>query len=326
MTNERALANQERAMQVKRLGRFAKASLMTVATLMTFATVSLLVADHLYRPDAFVIDQLKLTGKFTYLTPEDVQAVVHQEKLGNFFSIELAEIKQRLEDMAWVKHADVRREWPHTLSVRIREHRPVMRWHSVQPIAAAKSSKASKASKDNTSKDSASKDKTGEQWVSSAGEIISLETPLNRVSPITLTGTDYDAKRLLAKALAWQKRLSSSQIALLEVSLSPSQSWTLTLAKVGEGEPEAFELLLGRDNIDERLARFRALFDLHFSDGSRQLVRIDARYPDGLAVEEKDVKQEPEAVSDINTAEMPRDAADCFKCVNQTNGSAAYAT
>ncbi len=264
MTSARALANQERKMQIKRLSRVAKTTLLSMATLMTFATVALLIIDRLYRPGAFVIDQLKLTGQFTYLTPEAVQSVIHKEPLGNFFSIELSQIKQRIEDMAWVKSADVRREWPHTLSVRVREHRPVMRWKNI-------------ASQDHHE---------GDQWVSLSGDLIRLEKPLQQHSATTLKGIEHDAKQLLTKALVWQKRLSSSKLTVHEVSLSASQSWTLTLSKLGQEKQHKFELLLGTENTEKRLQRFQTLFDTRLYAMESELIKIDARYPDGLAVQQ----------------------------------------
>lgn len=311
MASARALANQEREMQVKRLSRFAKAGLLSVATLMTFATIALLIADRLYRPDAFVIDQLKLTGQFTYLTPEEVQSVVHEEPLGNFFSIELGEIKQRIEGMAWVKHADVRREWPHTLSIRIREHRPVMRWASVV----------------SESENSIGK-KSRDQWVSSSGDVISLDKPLQQHSAITLKGTEHDAKQLLTKALAWQKQLSTSKLAIREVSLSASQSWTLTLAKFGEQGPQVFELMLGTVNTEQRLQRFQTLFDTRLFRVEGGLVKVDARYPDGLAVQRAAPSPEPVSMHDtldIDGADAARQSRVRSR-VQSTQRLTAYAT
>jgi len=288
LVSSRALANQEREVQVQRLGRIAKALLLSLATLMTFAVVLLLIADKLYRPDAFVIDQLKIKGQFQYLVPEEVQQAVFKEKIGNFFSIELNDIKQRIEAMPWVQHADVRREWPHTLSVQVREHRPVMRWHSI--------SKASVGNEKLT-------EEVVEQWVSTSGEIISLESPLNKVSPIDLRGTDHEARELLLNAMKWQKRLALSGIRVLEVSLSASQAWNLTLA-INEKQ---FELLLGREHGDERLDRFQTLFDTQLKQAPKQLVRVDARYPDGVAVKAIDIKvEEPEeAPGDVSGGQVP---------------------
>lgn len=271
MHNARALANQERAAQAKRLMQMVKGLIVALATIMTFAMVVLLIADNLFRPDSFVINQVKIKGKFNYLSPQTVQGAVSEENLGNFFSIELSEIKNRVESLSWVKSADVRREWPHTLSVTVHEHKPVMRWRNIH------------SSNNKQHQHVGNNNKHGvEQWVSLGGHIVTLDTPLNKASPITLIGDEPNARELLMQAITWQKKLASSGLKVQEVSLSTSQSWRLTLTN---NEPKNnFELLLGRDHADDRLARFQTLFDKHFKNTNKQLVRVDARYPDGLAV------------------------------------------
>ncbi len=286
MTNHRALASQERELQAKRLSRIGRAVLLSAATVLTFLTAALLVADHMYRPDTFAINQLKLKGKFQYITPSDVQAVVFEEKLGNFFSVELDAIKQRVEKLAWVQHADVRREWPSSVVVSVREHRPIMKWNTLP-----KSDEANKA---------------GDQWVSAAGQIIALDKPLNKPSPMLLNGTEYDAKALLVRALSWQKKLALSGLDVTEVTLSPSQAWTLDLRYTlddEEGSQAQFELMLGREKIDARLERFQVLFDTKFKYANQRLMRVDARYPDGLAVQAEEFKvSQSDNASTINPA------------------------
>ncbi len=277
----RALANQEREVQVQRLGRAAKTLLLSLATLMTFAAVSLLVTDHLYRPDAFVIDQMKLQGQFQYVAPERVQEVVFEKPLGNFFSIKLNDIKQRVQDMPWVQHADVRRQWPHTLLVRVKEHRPIMRWQTIGDKAQGKTNA-----------------KTVEQWVSSSGEIISVDKPLNRFSSALLKGSEHDARELLLQTMKWQKQLAVVGLQVQSVTLSPSQAWSLTLTDLAKDT--SFELLLGRQNAEQRMTRFQTLFDSQLKRESQRLIRVDARYPDGLAVEAEKIVEdadEPEAVA-----------------------------
>ncbi len=276
MSSSRALASQEREMQFVRFGRTAKALLLLIATLMTFATVVLIVTDRLYRPDAFVINQLKLKGSFNYVTPRSVQDVVYAEPLGNFFSIELAQIKQRVEQMPWVKHVDVRREWPHTLIVAVSEHRPVLRWESTELSGT---------------------DNAGivERWISAGGKVIGLEKPLAKKSAMLLKGSEHDAKEMLANAMKWQRQLAPSGVRIASMALSPSQSWSLKLKHLNqEGE---FELLLGRTEVEARLRRFQALFDQQFKQANVELVRVDARYPDGVAIQAEERKAE-----DVNNA------------------------
>jgi len=106
MTTQRALANKEREVQVQRLSRFGRASLITLATLLSFAAIGLVAADQLYRPDTFVINQLKIKGKFRYLNPADVEAAIGDQALTNFFSVELDDVKRNVERLPWVQHAD----------------------------------------------------------------------------------------------------------------------------------------------------------------------------------------------------------------------------
>jgi cell division protein FtsQ len=46
----------------------------------------------------------------------------------NILSVEIEEIRSRLERLPWVREANVARELPGTLRVRIVEHRPLARW------------------------------------------------------------------------------------------------------------------------------------------------------------------------------------------------------
>ena len=89
MANERAFANQKREMQLQRLQKLARGLLLATATVLTFATVGLLAADQLYRPDTFVIKQLKIRGAFNHITTEQVREALAEEDLGNFFSVDL---------------------------------------------------------------------------------------------------------------------------------------------------------------------------------------------------------------------------------------------
>ncbi len=257
MTTSRALANKERDRQFMRLAVLSKRMLLTTATVMTFLTIILVVVDKLYHPESFAITQLKLKGQFAYVEPMEVQQVVFAEPLGNFFSVSLENIKRDVEALAWVQKADVRREWPDALVVSVFEHRPVSQWRSID----------------------------GDEsnlWVTASGEIVSAEKMQNNSSPFVLRGVNRDSKRLLLKALQWRTQLARRGIEIDEVSLSASQSWQLRLKYFGQ--MQSFTLLLGRENVDQRMSRFQTLYDSHFRNASERLLRVDARYPDGIAV------------------------------------------
>ena len=249
--SKRALANQEREQQLERMNKVGRSMLILIATLMSFAALGLTIADQLYKPDTFVIDQLKIKGKFDHLAPEQVEAAVNELAVGNFFSVQLSEIKQRVEKLAWVQNADVRREWPSTLSIEVAEHQPVMRWGK-------------------------------SQWVNSHAEVIELQGEVELGNSILLNGHPRDAQLLLQTALRWKRQLQQKGLQLNTLSLSESHAWRLTL--LDSVKDNQFELLLGRDQVEQRLARFEFLFAGEFRQANLKLERVDARYPDGLAV------------------------------------------
>lgn len=251
MSKQRAFASQERDAQVQRMGHLGRAGLLTLATILSFLTVGLLIADQIYRPDTFVIDQLKIRGKFRHLDPVEIERLIAKRGMGNFFSVELEAIKEEIESMPWVQSAQVRREWPNALLVSVSEHRPVMRWNK-------------------------------NKWVNSVGTVIDLPGKINVPNPIDLSGHKQDSPIMLQQAVRWKKRLTKSGLELKQLELSRSHAWKLILYDTAKGSD--FELLLGREDIEDRLVRFQYLYDYQFKKAGQRLHRVDARYPDGLAI------------------------------------------
>ena len=266
MITQRALASKEREVQAQRLSRFGRASLIMLATLLSFAAVSLMAIDQLYRPDTFVINQLKIKGKFRYLNPVDVEEAVGEQALTNFFSVQLNNVKRDVEKLAWVQQADVRREWPNTLLVNVREHIPVMRWET-------------------------------DKWITSSGEVLDLPGDVRAPSDIVLFANEADAGFVLKNTFAWKKRLRLKQLELRKVQFSASRAWTLTLYHATNDAQ--FDLLLGREKVNQRLARFELLFDKHFRESNKQIQRVDARYPDGLAIKMNELDVTQDAYSEL---------------------------
>ena len=265
--NKRALASQEQQAQAQRISRLGRSLLMLLATVLTFGTFALVAADQLYRPDTFVIDQLKIKGSFRYLQPQQIEAAVNQQEVGNFFSIELSSIKQRVESLAWVQSAEIRREWPNTLLIEVVEQQPVMRFNA-------------------------------DRWVNLQGEVIDLPESVAQGQTVTLTGKEKDSAMMLQQAYRWKQQLLESGLELIGLTLTARRAYGLILRQIST-ESE-FEVLLGRDEVEQRLARFQMLFDGQYRLSDQQLQRVDARYPNGLAV-----KSVPRPASDVIAVNQP---------------------
>lgn len=270
MSKKRALQNQGQAYFYSRLRNFGRGSLLLVATLLSFLAAVLLATDYLYQPQRFLVEKVRISGKFRHSSPQQVEASLANLKFGNFFSLELNAVKNRLEKLPWVERADIRRQWPDTLAIEVTEHRPVMLW------------------RDNSQSKNGAPE-SGQLWLTSKGKVIDTPDSLPAEKAIRLRGNRYYAKVILDKALRWKKSLAMQDLKLLQVSQSETQSWILDMRFGNDGQP--FEVLLGSYEVEARLARFKYLFDEQFRFSNYQLQRVDARYPNGLAV--KHINLEP---------------------------------
>lgn len=286
MIQQRALASKEREVQTQRLSRFGHACVIALATTLSFLAIGLFAVDKLYHPDTFVIDQLKIKGNFRYLEPSDIEGVIGTKALTNFFSIELVEIKRKVESLPWVRHADIRREWPNTLVVNVEEHIPVMRWKD-------------------------------DMWVTSTGKVIDLPNNIKLTNVVSLFANESDSLLALSTAFRWKNKLREGQLELKKLKLSASQSWTISLYH--KASDAQFELLLGREEVEQRLTRFQKLFDQQLSESNIQLLRADARYPDGLAVKSISKSNEGSAGDSLALISLEINSA-----VNSTTDNEAF--
>ncbi|MBC7716045.1 MAG: FtsQ-type POTRA domain-containing protein [Pseudorhodobacter sp.] len=108
--------------------------LMNVTSLVLFALVGLAVAAAAVlwaaRHPLFSIRSIRIEGDVTRNSVATIRANAAPKLKGNFFTTKLATDKAAFEAVPWVRKAEVRREWPGKLVVRLEEHRAVALWGS----------------------------------------------------------------------------------------------------------------------------------------------------------------------------------------------------
>ena len=75
--------------------------------------------------------EVRITAQPAQVQRADIEAVVRRELRGNFFTLDLARARRGFESIAWVRKADVRRQWPDRLDVTLEEHVPLARWGTI---------------------------------------------------------------------------------------------------------------------------------------------------------------------------------------------------
>jgi len=81
----------------------------------------------LLTPERFPVARVEVVGTLKNTAPTHVEAAIAKIS-GNFFALDLAEVRERVERLPWVRRVAVRRVWPATLEVTVEEHVALARW------------------------------------------------------------------------------------------------------------------------------------------------------------------------------------------------------
>ncbi len=170
---------------------------------------------------------------------------------GNFFSVNLDALRQALEKLPWVRHAEVRRQWPSRLEVRIEEHEPAARWGEGTT-----------------------------HLVNTFGEVFSASLSRDLHLP-QLSGPSGSSAEVLRYYGDFTRILGPIGRRVDQVVLSPRLAWFLKLE-------DGMFVELGREQtkapIGVRMQRFVDYYPT-LSDARRQRpVAVDMRYPNGFAL------------------------------------------
>ncbi len=257
---QRALARRERERKVMRRLRFRRSTLLVTATLLMVTTIAAVVADRLFLPSAFQLDQVRLEGTFEHVDPTELRNKVLTAIEGNFFAVDLEHVEHVVLAMDWVYTATVRRVWPDSIHVKVREQQPVARWGRGN-------------------------------WLNTDGEVITLTAASDLKDLVHLDGPPRVSREMLDRYRRWQALFASSGLKIKGAKLTQRHAWILTLlpkataANVAfAAAPPEFEILLGNRHVESRLQRFIHSYRTSLYAQVDALVRIDLRYPNGLAV------------------------------------------
>ena len=73
----------------------------------------------------FPIETIRAQGSFVHVTEKMLHEAIKDADGQGFFTVDVAEIKIRVESLPWVKQASVKRVWPGTLNIAVQERQAV---------------------------------------------------------------------------------------------------------------------------------------------------------------------------------------------------------
>lgn len=177
---------------------------------------------------------------------------------GNFFTVDLEEVRQAFEAAPWVRKATVQRMWPYGLSVTLQEYQAIALWgHDRQTSHLL--------------------DVYGDVFEANAADVEDEKLPL-------LNGPDQEGagqtmwqlyQELIPLAMMFDQRIS-------ELRWSEQGTWSMQLSN-------GAEIVMGRgtqDEIVKRVRDFAQTVSVALKPyGDRQLLMADLRHLDGYAIQ-----------------------------------------
>jgi len=224
------------------------------------ATVLIIAASYAWRwmsePTSFPITQVRVEGQLTHETPAAILHIMQTRLTGGFFSLNVSAVKQTILAMPWVADVSFRRVWPHTLAVRITEQKAVALFGKTGVLNV-----------------------NGNIFYpnvkSLPRNLPDLEGPIDQSKVLF---NFYRTVNPLAKLLG---------LSVIALRVNAEQSWDLQLSN-------QVHVALGRQQVLVRFKRFVAIYPKIVAvSNNRQMVSVDLRYPDGVAVQYADATISP---------------------------------
>ncbi|MGA8863327.1 MAG: cell division protein FtsQ/DivIB [Gallionella sp.] len=81
-------------------------------------------------PGLFPLRSVRLMDVPQRVDAAEVLQVVRNDVKGNFFTVDIRQLRQSLEKVPWVRGVAIRREFPSRLEVQLEEHQALARWNN----------------------------------------------------------------------------------------------------------------------------------------------------------------------------------------------------
>jgi cell division protein FtsQ len=231
-----------------------------VALVIAVAAVAMLVyAATLWavRQPVFALQEVVIRGPLTRANPAHLEAVVREELRGTFFTLRLADARESLVRVPWVRAVGLRRAWPKTLEIIVTEHDPLARWNEASLVNVQ-----------------------GETFTADYnGELPQFSGPEGRAADVAAHFREFG------------QTVKPIGLSLAEIRLSERAAWEIKT----EG-PNPLMLELGRVDPGARLARFVEYYPgtvAKLQRAGTRVERIDLRYRNGFAARVPGFRETP---------------------------------
>ncbi len=223
-----------------------RAGLYAFAAL-ALATSVLLAVDHVLRPEVYPVRSMSFEGEFRQVDEQALAAAVVDVVRGNFFLLDLENVRRHVLKLPWVYQATVHRRWPDGVHIRFSEQQLVARWGA-------------------------------KGWVNAVGDYVDLKDQPGPDGVPVLSGPDGMQARVLGHYRRLNTILEPAGLQVASLTLTPRHAWNVVLSN-------RLVLTLGREEPEPKVARFAHVYPRALAAQANSIRRIDLRYTNGFSVE-----------------------------------------
>lgn len=195
------------------------------------------------------IHDVRVDGAVAHADREQLKSLMAQHARAGFFGVDLEALRADLRALPWVRDASLRRIWPDTLDVSIREHAVAAHWNEGALLS-----------------------RRGVAF--EPAESVDADVP-------ALVGPAGHGAAMLERLRAFNGQLAPLGLEIAALRQNERRDWQLEL-------DNGVVLRLGRTEVDARLARFVAVWPRALASDAGRIAGVDLRYPNGFAVAWRD--------------------------------------
>ena len=192
------------------------------------------------------IENVQIEGAFVHLSRSDIQQQLSQVLTGDYFTVDIENMRASLLELPWVQEVSIRRQWPSSLQVRIVERRAVAYW-------------------------------SDDALLSDRGELFRPQQIDRAMQMPVISGPEGLHHKVWDFLVTLHTEFSGIGLEVEELALDERRSWSMLLSN-------GVELRLGRNETKRRVERFVKVFSMRNAPNIDGIKYIDLRYPNGFAM------------------------------------------
>jgi len=191
------------------------------------------------------VRSIQLQGSFGHLDQREVESTLQAYIGQGFFSLDILQLQQSLQDMAWTEAVSIRRIWPDKIRVAIREKKPVARWDD-------------------------------DHLLSDSARVYPADGKKYAYLPL-VHAANHSPDWVLRQFERLQTRFAAVDERLVRLQVDSRGAFDIELIN-------GLQIKLGRDDIDHKIDRLANIYLQQIMPRREQIERLDLRYSNGFAV------------------------------------------